>query len=188
MASGSVDFDIKLWDIETRQEIHTLYHQAQVQSLIFTRDGSRLFSGGFDTLIKLWDVNTGEQITQLSGHLGDVTDLAFNPDETLLISGSTDGNVSLWDMSSLERIGSLSGSAASLIGIAFNPIEPLIAAASRDDNVYVWNTDIDGWKRYACVRTNRNLTQAEWNRYIGSQEEYHLSCPEFPPPTDLANP
>ncbi len=188
LASGSVDFDIKLWDIETRQEIHTLYHQAQVQSLIFTRDGSRLFSGGFDTLIKLWDVNTGEQITQLSGHLGDVTDLAFNPDETLLISGSTDGNVSLWDMSSLERIGSLSGSAASLIGIAFNPIEPLIAAASRDDNVYVWNTDIDGWKRYACVRTNRNLTQAEWNRYIGSQEEYHLSCPEFPPPTDLANP
>ncbi|MBL6980081.1 MAG: hypothetical protein ISR58_02710, partial [Anaerolineales bacterium] len=187
LASGSSDFNIILWDVVTRKKIRTLLHNAQVQSLIFTSDGGRLLSGGFDAMVRIWDVDTGDQINQLSGHLGDVTDLAFNSDETLLASGSTDGNVILWDMKSLERIGFLSGSPASLIGVAFSPTEPLIAAASRDDNVYVWETDIDAWKKFACFRANRNLTQAEWNRYIGSQEEYQLTCPDYPPPLEFAN-
>jgi len=187
LASGSADFNIILWDVAIGKKIITLPYLAQVQSLLFTPDGNRLISGGFDAMVRIWDVETGDQIHQLSGHLGDVTDLAFNPDKTLLASASTDGNVILWDLQSLERIGHLSGSPASLIGVAFSPTESLVAAASRDDNVYLWETDIEAWKEFACFRANRNLTQAEWNRYIGSQEAYHLSCPEFPPPIDLTN-
>ena len=182
LASGSLDFSITLWDMETYSEILTFDHEAQVQSLIFSPDGDYLFSGGFDALIKIWDVNSGVQVDQLTGHLGDVTDLAFSSDETLLASASTDGNVILWDVQSLERIGYLSGSPASLIGLAFSPTEPLVAAASRDDNIYVWETDLETWKKLACFRANRNLTQDEWDRYIGTQEEYHLTCPEFPSP------
>ena len=188
LASGSLDWNIILWDVGTGDKIRILQNPAEVQALIFTGDGQRLVSGSWDAMIRIWDVATGDQVTELSGHLGDVTDLAINPEETLLASGSTDGNVILWDMKSLELSGFLSGSPASLIGIAFSPSDPLIAAASRDDNVYVWETNIDAWIDVACFRANRNLTQAEWNRYIGPQEEYHLTCPDYPPPLEFTNP
>jgi WD40 repeat protein len=184
LASGSLDWNIILWDVGTGDQIGILQNPAQVQAVIFTADGQRLISGSWDAQVRIWDLESGDPIIQLPGHLGDVTDLALNSDETLLASGSTDGNVILWDMTSLEQIGYLSGSPASLIGISFSPTQPLIAAASRDDNVYVWETDIAAWKAVACFRANRNLTQAEWNRYIGSQEEYHLTCPDNTPPTD----
>ena len=187
LASGSLDYNIVLWDVATGEPVRTITTLAQVPAVLFSQDGQQLFSGGYDAMIRVWDVNTGEPVTVLAGHLGDVNEMAFSSDGKMLISGSADGTVILWDMTSLERIGFLSGSPYSIIGVAFSPTQPLVAAASRDDSVYTWDVSLDAWKTFACFRANRNLTQAEWNQYIGEQEEYHLTCPDFPPPADLTS-
>ena len=49
---------IHLWDVATGENIATFCgHPTDVQSLVFSPDGSLLASGGFDGTILLWDMN-----------------------------------------------------------------------------------------------------------------------------------
>ncbi|MEO0685115.1 MAG: hypothetical protein AAFY76_08750 [Cyanobacteria bacterium J06649_11] len=55
LATSSYNNDIKLWDLNTKQEIYTLKgHSGKVNSLVFSPDGKTLFSGSEDNTIKVW--------------------------------------------------------------------------------------------------------------------------------------
>ncbi len=55
LATTNYSGDIKLWDINTKQEISTLTgHLAKVNSLAFSPDGQTLFSASKDQTIKIW--------------------------------------------------------------------------------------------------------------------------------------
>ena len=66
LASGSNDKTIKLWNIETKAEIATLYgHKKSVNSVAFNNIGTLLASGSSDTTIKLWNIETKIEIATL---------------------------------------------------------------------------------------------------------------------------
>jgi WD40 repeat protein len=44
-----------------------------------------------------------------------------------------------------------------------------------------WTLDPRVWAEVACATAGRNLTRAEWNRYLPSGATYHATCPAFPP-------
>jgi disulfide oxidoreductase YuzD len=89
LVSGSWDKTIKLWDVETGQEIRTLKgHDNYVRSVNFSPDGKTLVSGSGDGTIKLWNVETGEEIRTLQGPGSYVTSVNFSPDGKTLVSGS----------------------------------------------------------------------------------------------------
>jgi WD40 repeat protein len=74
-------------------------HAANVTSLAFSPDGSRLASGSLDGTVKLWDVATGQEVLTLTGHNGPVTGVAFAPDHQgrWLASCGDDGSVRVWE-------------------------------------------------------------------------------------------
>lgn len=68
LASGLGNGAIKLWNINSRQEVKTLTgHWASVCSLAFNSDNI-LASGSRDESIKLWNITTGEVLKTLWGH------------------------------------------------------------------------------------------------------------------------
>ena len=55
LVSGDYDGVIKFWDLETRQEVHSIQaHQCGLQDLAFSADGRYLVSSGEDRAIKVW--------------------------------------------------------------------------------------------------------------------------------------
>ena len=59
LATGSYDATIKIWDIETGEEIRTLRgHTSGIRCLQF--DETKLISGSMDTSLKGWNWRTGE--------------------------------------------------------------------------------------------------------------------------------
>ncbi|MFN6274728.1 MAG: NACHT and WD repeat domain-containing protein, partial [Microcystis sp.] len=105
LATGSEDKTIKLWNVETGEEIRTLKgHNGHVYSASFSSDGKTLASGSEDTTIKLWNLETGQEIRTLTGHNETVNSVSFSPDGKTLATGSGDNTIKLWDVETGEEI------------------------------------------------------------------------------------
>ena len=108
LASGAGDQTIKLWNVTSGAELHTLTgHSDRVLAVAFSPDGTIFASGSWDKSIRLWDVTRGTELSALKGHANLVDSLAFSPDGKILASGSFDGSLKLWRVADGTELASL---------------------------------------------------------------------------------
>ncbi|MDB9500087.1 trypsin-like peptidase domain-containing protein, partial [Nodularia spumigena] len=111
--SGSNDWTIKLWNLQTQEQIATLTGvSSSVLSVAFSPDGRTLASGSFDDTIKLWNLQTQQQIATFTGHSARVDSVAFSPDGRTLASGSGDNTIKLWNLQTQQQIATFTGHSA----------------------------------------------------------------------------
>lgn len=97
LAAGLMDGTIKLWAINSGEELVTLYgHEKEVFDVSFSPSGNTIASASADANIILWDLGDYSKIT-LSGHYSSVNSVSFSPGGDILISASDDESVKLWD-------------------------------------------------------------------------------------------
>jgi hypothetical protein len=105
--------------------------------------------------------------------------VAFSPDGRLLAMGDENGGVSLWDVATRRQLGTtVQLHTATVHALAFNRAGTMLASASRDGTARLWSTP-GSWLREACQAAGRNLTAAEWARYVGTGP-YARDCPQYP--------
>ena len=113
--------------------------------------------------------------------------LSLSQDGKVLASMRADGLVNLFDMEENMPIGgpiwgpegNVNGDWANSQALAFSANGNLLAVA-RDKNIVLLDVELASWKRKACRTANRNLSQIEWDRYVGTDIPYEKTCPELP--------
>ena len=146
LASGSSypDNDIKLWNVETKQEIATFTgHSDSIYSVAFSPDGTTLASGSRDNTIKLWNVETKQEIATFTGHLDNINSVAFSPDGTTLASGSYDNTIKLWNVETKQEIATFKGHSDAVCSVAFSPDGKLLASVGKNDDstIKLWDVE-----------------------------------------------
>ena len=69
LVSASEDCTIKIWDLETYQEIRTLEgHKRVVNSVAVSDDKKHIISGDEGGIVRLWFFHTGKLISCFEGH------------------------------------------------------------------------------------------------------------------------
>jgi WD40 repeat protein len=115
---GNRDGEIKVWDAETGQELHTL--PGSGPSVAFSPDGRRIAGTGKQPIVrygptgsgevKVWDAETGRELLTLQGHTSYVLNVAFSPDGQRLASGGFfDPTVRVWDAQTGQQLLVLKG-------------------------------------------------------------------------------
>ncbi len=128
-------------------------HEAGVNRLRFSPDGSVLASMGGDGVVGLWDAAAGGQVGKLEGHEGDgrIWEGAFSPDGSVLATPGSDWTVRLWDVEKRRPLGEpLEGHGGLVWDAAFSPTGEFLATASSDSTVRVWDV---GRREHTVVET-----------------------------------
>jgi WD40 repeat protein/predicted Ser/Thr protein kinase len=114
-------------------------HRDAIVPVVFSPDGSTLYTGSEDGEVRRWAVpsGVGELIVT---HSKAVTELAVSPDGRLLASSSHDGSVRLWSTDSGESR-ELEPHRLAVMSIAFSPDGRRLASASKDGTVQVHELD-----------------------------------------------
>merc|ERR1711862_279118 len=71
VVSGSSDFTVRVWEIETGQEIHVLgvdEVKDEISSIQISPEADQVIAGGFDSTVRIWNYNTGKNVDVLQGH------------------------------------------------------------------------------------------------------------------------
>jgi WD40 repeat protein len=141
LASGSWDKTIKMWDVETGEEICTLKgHQLQVSAVAFSPNGEFLASASFDRTAKLWDLSSGVPQVRytFTGHARSVLAVAFSPDSSILATAGDDNTICLWNCASGQAVRTISGHSRSVAAVAFSLDGETLISGSWDSTVKLW--------------------------------------------------
>ena len=112
-------------------------HEDWVRCILWSPDGSRLFSASHDKTILCW--NFGEQIGHSwTGHTDTVFTLSLSPDGSILASASEDRTVRFWDAISGHPIGQCLQHVGAVIAVCFSPSGEFVASAGWDGKIYLW--------------------------------------------------
>jgi F-box/WD-40 domain protein MET30 len=137
LATGSYDSTIKIWDIDTGEEIKTLRgHTSGIRALQF--DDTKLISGSLDKTVKVWNWRTGECLSTFEKHLDGVVTLHF--DGNILASGSIDKTIKIWDFEE-KSLFCLKGHKDWVNAVKVDSASRTVFSASDDCTVRLWDLD-----------------------------------------------
>jgi WD40 repeat protein/predicted Zn-dependent protease len=149
LASGSSDKTVKVWNVQTGQDILTFKgHTSPVLSVAFSPNGRRLVSCSGDDRhspgeVKVWDAQTGRELLDLKGHKDYVLSVAFSPDGKCLASASRDMTVKVWDAQNGRQLLDLKGHTTIVDSVAFSPDGRRLASGSgafgKPGEVKIWD-------------------------------------------------
>jgi hypothetical protein len=147
--SGGQDKVLRLWDVETGEEIRRFEgHAEKVKCLCFTPDGLHVVSGSDDKTLRLWDVASGEEVRRFEGHTAGLGwFVAVTPDGRRIISysGGPEKTVRIWDLKNgkeLRRFGYQQAGAEEVGDIqAFSRDGRRALTAGSDNKLRLWNVD-----------------------------------------------
>ncbi|MEO1616598.1 MAG: protein kinase [Planctomycetota bacterium] len=101
LAQDRSQFAVKVWDLTqddlSEPTISLTGHTAEVLSVAFSRDASRVLSSGADRSAILWNRDSGQPLAIARDHLDRrVWTAAFSPNEQQIVTACDDGRVRVW--------------------------------------------------------------------------------------------
>lgn len=108
LASCSLDYTVKIWNLETGKPEITLQHKDLVTSFAFNYNGSLLATTSRDKKLRIWDIRTGKVLSEGPGHTGakpSRVEWLGNTDRivTTGFSKLSDRQVGVWDVNDIEK-------------------------------------------------------------------------------------
>jgi WD40 repeat protein len=159
--SGSSDTTLKVWDLESGQELRTLSgHAGGVSAVALTADGKRAVSGSVDRTLKVWDVESGTETCTLVGHTKMIFTVAVTADGKRAVSGSDDHTLKVWDVESGTETCTLSGHTDRVSAVALTADGKRAVSGSDDTTLKVWDLESGTEVRTLSGHTDRVMVVA----------------------------
>ena len=176
VAAGTKNGKIILWNRAAGYKKEILFSEPknQIHAIAFNQAGTILASGGILGYLKTWDVKEKKMLSNVRGHSARITDIKFSPDDKSIATSSYDQSIALWNASDINaQPVKLKDHESWVLAIAFSPFgDKLVSGSVREERLILWPTRNYEIASLVYKKINRNLTEDEWNTYVGSDIKY----------------
>ncbi|KPL12379.1 MAG: hypothetical protein AMS23_04805 [Bacteroides sp. SM1_62] len=150
----------------------------QIMSLAFRNQGNMLISGDQKGFLRIWSVNNRELTFRRKMHQARIIEIKVDPSQRYLATSSTDGRVNVLDLDDTNEpaieIVNLNGF---IYSVEFINRGRNIVVGSKSSNPLVgYPVRIEDLSNFICPNINRNLSQSEWQNYIGDDVPFEETC------------
>lgn len=143
VATASWDGTIGLWPVDGSQPMMLGPTGSGVNAVVFTPDGSQLYSAGMDGSLRLWDVSTGVEVNRLVEHGFGINELVLNAQDNWIAYGAVDGVTRILDLTTDEERDFTLGRRP-ILALALSPDLSLLAIG--DGEGYIMVIDTAEWR------------------------------------------
>ena len=186
IVTGGSDKTARIFRSDSGMEIARLTHEGRVEAVQFSDDGRWLATGGSDNVARVFETGTWKRIAELP-HQASVTVLTFNDDGRYVATGSLDKTARVFETATGKEVVRVSLDSR-VLDVRFIERGRYLMAASvalsleRSQEIILTRYMLrpQDLVEDACSRVTRNLTPAEWERYVGAEVTYHKTCAKLP--------
>jgi serine/threonine protein kinase len=154
--SASRDGTLRLWDLESGQELRTLHGHTSGVTCVAWIEGNSVASGGQDRVIRLWDVGSGAEVRRFEGHRERVWTIAVAADRRWLLSGGgalgprKDNALRLWNLDTGKELARFLGHTDQVNCVVFAADQQHILSGGNDGTLRLW--DLKSGKETHCLQ------------------------------------
>ena len=183
LAGISTDGSVAVWNPQARSDNFRIETTGKnIKVIKFNPDNDLLALGDISGNVELWDINLRKKISEVKAHSEQINDIKFN---TILKQMATSGNdkklkiFNIKDPSDLtEPPVTLSDNEGFILVIQFSPDgRMIISGESGGSNKLISRpSHVDYLVGDICNKVSRNMTQEEWNNYVGKDIPLEKTC------------
>ena len=150
----------------------------------FNPDNNTLALGDVNGTVELWAVNLKKKISEVKAHSAQVNDIQFNNRLKQMATASNDQTLKIFNVSNLSDLTeppvTFNDHERFVMVIQFSPDGQMIVSGSYDDreNLISRPANVDYLVKDICNQLSRNMTQDEWNTYVGRDIPLEKTCAE----------
>jgi WD40 repeat protein len=141
---GEQDPTVRLWDVETKSEVHRFSgHSSVVLSVAFSPDGRRALSCDSAT-IRLWDLQERQELHQFESSFrgGNCWSVSFSKDGRRAVSAHGNCELRLWDLEGRNELLPRRGHPGQVCGVTFAPDGRYLLTCSPFDRIVrLWDME-----------------------------------------------
>ena len=152
-----------------------------VYVVAFSNRGDLLVTGDISGTVKVFDWKNKRQLTTLRGHTARINDIVFCPHDHLIATAGMDGKIQLWDNRdwSLQPV-VIDDTDGFVFSLAFSRNgNTIISGSSGDNRLMLRPTQTTVMVSDICSMIDRNMTNEEWNNFVGEDIPYSQTCPNL---------
>ena len=98
VATASWDGTIGLWPVDGSEAVILGPTGSGVNAVVFSPDGTLLYSAGMDGALRVWDVPSGQETARLVEHGFGINELVLNAQDNWIAYGAVDGVTRILDL------------------------------------------------------------------------------------------
>lgn len=134
-------------------------HKANIESLTFSPDGSKMASGDWNGTIQLYTLDSNKNFVlanTLSGHLAAITTLKFSRNGKYLVSSSKDYSVKVWNLDTIDKSKTFNPHTLPITSAFLDPSSKYLITGSEDGTVKT--TSISNVKKTREIKIGSPVT------------------------------
>ncbi len=175
--AGTDKGSLKIWDKINKTNHYFENESFAINALAISNDNKLLAIGREKGDAILWDIDKQDVVRVISGHQSAVTDVDFSPDNKLLLTASRDRTARIWDLGNAKKLPIILDDHNDWVLTAkFDVTGDRIITGSMDNSLRIWPVDPKELAERICEYVNRNMTDGEWNEYVGQNFPYQHTC------------